>query len=93
MAKRKQPSMTPEERARCRREARELSRVRAEQAAAAMMPVSTAYLIEHGALVPGESPGDRARRLDRFRQSLAGVQTSTQGSAAVPVPDLVEIEF
>lgn len=86
--------MTPEEQARLRREARELSRARCAASAGAHQPVTTAWLMEQGALVPGESAGDRFRRLRQYRDALSGVQTSTEEPACRGSgPEFVEIEF
>ena len=69
MAKRK-PSITPEERDRNRRAADERQRGRVMEEAKAATAVAQAWLVAHGALVPGEGVRDRLRRLDRYRQAL-----------------------
>jgi|APMI01.1.fsa_nt_gi hypothetical protein len=79
MAKRKAESMTPEERERNRRLAREESKARCAAAALALMPEAQGYLIAQGAMVPGESVAERLGRLDGFRQRL--VQTSAPAAA------------
>lgn len=98
MAKRA-PSLTPEERARIRRQASEANRAVREAAEAAMTREAQAWLVAHGALVPGEGLRDGFRRLDGFRRALAGSGTPTyrptaQQLQAAPVAGVdVEIEF
>lgn len=98
MAKRA-PSMTPEERARVRREreaATRAIRIADEQAATVR---AQAYLRERGAMVAGDGVGARLARLDAYRRTL--VQSSapacgptTRQIQARPCPGIdVEIEF
>ena len=69
MAKRA-PSITPEERARNQREADERQRARCVEAARAMTGTAVVWLVEHGAMVPGEGVRERLRRLDGYRRAL-----------------------
>lgn len=94
----KRPAITPEERARLRREAKELSLARCEAAAAAKTVEAQAWLAKQGAIVPGEGLGARLQRLDGYRRAL--LQTSAPSYRptvrqlqAELVPGIVEIEF
>jgi hypothetical protein len=97
MAKRV-PALTPEERARIRRQASEATRSIRMAAEAAATREAQAWLVAHGALVPGEGVRDCLRRLDGYRRAL--LQTSAPSYRptvrqlqAVPLPGIVEIEF
>lgn len=98
MAKRA-PSLTPEERARIRRQASEANRAVREAAEAAMTREAQAWLVAHGALVPGEGVRDCLRRLDGYRRSLVGsggptYRPTAHQLQAVPGAGVdVEIEF
>ena len=99
MARRKEPSLTAEERERNRREADERQRARCAEIARAAQIEAQAYLVAQGALVPGEGVRERLVRLDRYRKSL--MQASAQSYRptarqvmARPVPGIdVEVEF
>ena len=99
MARRKEPSLTAEERERNRREADERQRARCAEIARAAQIEAQAYLVAQGALVPGEGVRERLVRLDRYRKSLmqADEQTyrpTTRQVMARPVPGIdVEVEF
>lgn len=101
VSSRRRPSITPEERERLRREARELSRARCAAAAAAKTKEAQAWLAAQGLLVEGEGVGTGLVRLDRWRRALGyGVQTSApayrptfrQQQAAL-LPGMDEVEF
>lgn len=93
------PALTPEERARIRRQASEATRSIRMAAEAAATREAQAWLVAHGALVPGEGVRDCLRRLDGYRRSLAGSGTPTYRPTAhqlqaAPVTGVdVEIEF
>ena len=70
MARVKQPALTPEERARNRREADERQKARCAVIAKAATAKAQAWLVAQGAMVPGEGVRDRLARLDEYRQSL-----------------------
>lgn len=99
MARRKEPALTPAERARNQREADERQRERCAAVASAMTAQAQAWLMRRGAWVPGEGVGERLRRLDGYRRSL--VQTSAPAwrptlrqQQAAPCAGIdVEVEF
>lgn len=99
MARRKQPSITPEERERNRREADERQRARCVQIAKAATATAQAWLVEHGAMVPGEGVRDRLIRLDRYRRALVQASAPAYRPTARqigqrPIPGIYEeIEF
>ena len=70
MARRKLPEVSPEERERRRRVAAAEQRARCAEIARAQTAVAQAWLVEQGALVPGEGVRDRLVRLDRYRAAL-----------------------
>jgi len=70
MARRKAPALTPEERERNRREANERQRARCAEIARAATAQAQAWLVAHGAMVPGEGVRARLVRLNEYRQSL-----------------------
>lgn len=99
VARRKAPELSREERERNQREAALQQRARCAAVAQAMTAEARAWLMAHGALVPGEGVRDRLVRLDRYRASL--VQASATAyrptvrqlqARAVPGID-VEVEF
>lgn len=98
MAKR-QPSMTPEERERVRRDreaATRSMRLAAEQAVTAR---AQSWLRERGALVPGEGIGEGLARLDAYRRALMQASAPAYRPTARqlqgrPCPGIdVEVEF
>ena len=99
MARRKEPSLTAEERERNRREADERQRARCAEIARAAQVEAQAYLVAQGALVPGEGVRERLVRLDRYRKSLLQASARDYRPTARqvmdrPVPGIdVEVEF
>lgn len=99
MTRRKQPSLTPEERDRNRREADERMRALCDQRARELNPVAQAWLVQAGAMVPGEGVRDRLVRLDRYRRSLVqasapAYRPTARQQLARPCPGVdVEIDF
>lgn len=99
MARRKEPALTAEERERNRREADERQRARCADLAREAQVQAQAYLVAHGALVPGEGVRERLIRLDRYRKSLLQASVpdyrpTARQVMARPVAGVdVEIEF
>lgn len=99
MARRKQPSITPEERERNRRDADERQRARCAEMAKAATATAQAWLVEHGAMVPGEGVRARLIRLNEYRQSLVQASAPAYKPTARqigqrPIPGIYEeIEF
>lgn len=99
MARRKAPELSLEERERNRREAVLRQREYCAAIAQAMTAQAQAWLVEHGALVPGEGVRERLVRLDRYRTALVqasapAYRPTARQIQARPVAGIdVEVEF
>lgn len=98
MARKRKTELSAEERERNRRVADERhAEVREAIERAATFRAQT-YLRERGVMQPGDSVGDRLRRLDRYRRTLdeqarIKYQPTVRQQQARPLPGVVEIEF
>ena len=99
VARRKAPELSLDERERNQREAAHRQRERCAEIARAMTVQARAWLVEQGALVPGEGVRERLVRLDRYRTALVqasapAYRPTVRQLQARPCPGLdVEVEF
>lgn len=99
MARRKAPELSLEERERNQREAALQQRARCAAIAQTMTAQAQAWLVEHGAMVPGEGVRERLVRLDRYRKALVQASapayrpTARQLQARPCLGIEVEVEF
>lgn len=99
MARGRAPQLTVEELARIRRERSEATRAIRQATERAVTLQARAWLVEQGAIVPGEPVREELRRLDHYRRQLVDASarayrpTARQQQAA-PIAGIdVEIEF